>query len=351
MKKALAALLSVAFMLGACSSRPAKTTTTAETSLPPSDQQIEAAGRIGIGREELTHLMSQPLYKMQPREVDHYLAYLQATEPSVRNRVAMLARKNIGQPYELYLLGEFPYQVQDDQPLFNLAKSDCVVFVEHTYAMALSRSWDEFFWMLQRIRYRGGVIGVATRNHYTELDWVKENAWLVTDISQEIAGEKAATYSMTVDRQKFLHGRYNVDAQIPVENSVETFVPQDVVPEVVPKLNQGDYVNIISSKANPEKGTVDHWASHVGLVVIAADGTRHILHSSEPKVREETFESFMKRAHDREANNLRIGKKDNKVFAGFKFFRLNENPDVPPMQPQPRPSSAPDKVWNPPAKN
>lgn len=347
-QKTALALLSFVFIVLGCSSRPAKTTTTAETSLPPNEQQIEAAQRIGIGREELTHLLSQPLYKMQPREVDHYLAYLQATEPSLRNRVAAIARKNIGQPYELYLLGEFPYQVEDDQPLFNLAKSDCVVFVEHTYAMALSRSWSEFFWMLQRIRYRGGVIGVATRNHYTETDWIKENAWLVTDISQEVAGERAASYTLTVDRQKFLRSRYNVDAQIPVETSVEAFVPYDVVPEVLPKLNQGDYVNIISSKADPAKGTVDHWASHVGLVVVAADGTRHILHSSEPRVREETFESFIKRAHDREANNLRIGKKD-KILAGFKFLRLNDAPEVPPMQPQPRPTPA-DRIWTPPPR-
>jgi hypothetical protein len=42
--------------------------------------------------------------------------------------------------------------------------------------------------MLQRIRYRDGVIGVATRNHYTEMDWNVANRWLVTDISADLAG-------------------------------------------------------------------------------------------------------------------------------------------------------------------
>ena len=31
--------------------------------------------------------------------------------------------------------------------------------------MAMASTWEEFFWLLQRLRYRDGVIGVATRNH------------------------------------------------------------------------------------------------------------------------------------------------------------------------------------------
>jgi hypothetical protein len=81
----------------------------------------------------------------------------------LRKRIAAIGRQNIGQQYKLNLLGEFPYQLHDTLPMFSLEQSDCVVFAEHTYAMALSQSWEEFFWMLQRIRYKDGVVGVATR--------------------------------------------------------------------------------------------------------------------------------------------------------------------------------------------
>jgi hypothetical protein len=164
MKRILVALLLTGCVHGA------RTTTTATQIVVPTPAQAEAADHVGIPRSDLGRLLATPLFKMKPRDVDRFLAFEQQLVPDLRTRVADLARKNIGQPYELYLLGEFPYEVVDDQPLFELAKSDCVVFVEHTYAMALSRSWDEFFWMLQRIRYKGGVIGVQTRNHYTEQD-------------------------------------------------------------------------------------------------------------------------------------------------------------------------------------
>jgi hypothetical protein len=297
--------------------------------IKPSARQLMSALKVGIANDELTHLINTPLFRMKPREVDRYLAYLSVDEPNLRTRVAHLARKNIGQPYQLYLLGEFPYETTDPEPLFSLEKSDCLVFAEHTYAMALSRSWEEFFWMLQRIRYRDGVIGVVTRNHYTEPDWNQQNAWLVKDLSAELAGDRAASYTLKVDRSKFFRDRYKLERAIPIETRVETYVPKEMVAEIASQLQEGDFVNVISTKDG------DSYASHVGLVVIGPNGERHFLHSSEPKVREESFESFIRRTLKREA------RKPDKALAGFKFLRLNDNPEVPPMAPQPRPTRPP----------
>lgn len=82
-----------------------------------------------------TSALDKPIFKMNPAEVDRYLGHLHATQPDLRTRIAEIGRKHLGQPYEVYLLGEFPYEIFDAQPLFNLQKSDCVVFAEHTYAM------------------------------------------------------------------------------------------------------------------------------------------------------------------------------------------------------------------------
>jgi hypothetical protein len=286
------------------------------------------------GPAPLETVLHKQLYQMSPQEVGRYIAYIHQAEPDLRKRIAAIGRKNIGQPYTLNLLGEFPYEIHDDLPMFSLDHSDCVVFAEHSYAMALSQSWEEFFWMLQRIRYRDGVIGVKTRNHYTELDWNVANRWLVTDVSAQLAGANVATYDMTVDRANFLKTRHHTEASIPVETSRQSYVPKERVAEIASQLQEGDFVNVISTRNG------EYWASHVGLVVLGPDGERHFLHSSEPKVREESFASFMARTAEREERNARAGKNGQKL-AGFKFLRLNENIVVPPMAPQPRPVATP----------
>jgi len=310
----LACLLLAGAALAGCASSPPKTTQTA-----PAPAPIET-------------ILQKQIYQMTPVEAGRYVAWVHEAEPDLRKRIAAIGRKNIGQPYILNLLGEFPFEVHDNLPLFSLDHSDCVVFAEHTYAMALSRSWEEFFWMLQRIRYKDGVIGVATRNHYTELDWNVSNRWLVTDVSAELAGANGPAYDMRVDRARFLKTRHNTVRDIPVETSRQAFVPKEQVAAIASQLQEGDFVNVISTRDG------EHWASHVGLVVLGPNGERHFLHSAEPKVREETFESFMARAAEREAKNAREGRNGQRL-AGFKFLRLNENILVPPMAPQPRPGT------------
>lgn len=282
----------------------------------------------------LAALLQKQVYQMTPFEAGQYIAHLHGAEPDLRKRIAAIGRKNIGQPYSLHLLGEFPWQVHDSLPLYSLRQSDCVVFAEHTYAMALSRSWDEFFWMLQRIRYRDGVIGVATRNHYTEMDWNVANRWLVTDISAALAGPDGPSYAMTVDRARFLRTRHGTETDVPVESSRQSYVAKERVAAVAGQLQEGDFVNVISTRDG------EYWASHVGLVVLGPDGERRFLHSSAPRVREESFAAYMARIAEREADDARAGRRGQRL-AGFKFLRLNEPVAVPPMAPQPRPGRPP----------
>ena len=313
----LACLLLASAVLTGCASPPAATPPIPIPGAPPPPTPLAA-------------LLDKPIYKMTPFETGQYIPHMQSAQPDLRKRIAAIGRQNIGQPYSLNLLGEFPFELHDSLPMYSLEQSDCVVFAEHTYAMALSQSWEEFFWMLQRIRYRDGVIGVATRNHYTELDWNVANRWLVTDISADLAGPNGPGYDMRVDRARFLRTRHNTVRDIPVETSRQTYVPKDGVAAILDQLQEGDFVNVISTRNG------EYWASHVGLVVLGPNGERHFLHSSAPKVREETFASYMARVAGREADNARAGK-PGQMLAGFKFLRLNETITVPPMAPQPRP--------------
>lgn len=321
--KTLAAL-AVTLLLAACAHQPAPV---APARIEPTAPQLDTARRVGLPAAELGELLNKPLFQMQPAEVGRFLAWQQLDQPDLRKRIAAIARKNIGQPYELFLLGEFPYETYDTQPLFSLAKSDCVVFAEHTYAMALSASWEEFFWMLQRIRYRDGVIGTATRNHYTEADWNVANSWLVTDVTRTL-GAPTQPYHQRIDRKTFLHKQFKITREIPVQPFDDVYVAKQDVAAIEAQLQDGDFVNVISGRNG------NHYASHVGLIVTGADGSRRLLHSAEPQVREETLQAFIARMAERDA---RQAGQNKPTLSGFKFLRLNESPEVPPMAPQPRP--------------
>jgi hypothetical protein len=273
-------------------------------------------------------LLAKPLYQFTEAEVGRYLGYLQQTEPDLRRRVVQLARKNLGQPYELYLLGEMPFETYDPQPLYCLAKSDCLVFAEHTYAMALTRDWTGFMRLLQRIRYRDGQIGVVTRNHFTETDWNPSNRWLVRDLTAELAGPHAVRFDEKIDRSRFLQNRYHLTVTVPVEQHREVYLPYAEVGLADPQLRDGDCVEIIRGIVKPGTPANDifggsAWIGHVGLVARGTDGSLHIIHSSDPMVREETIGQFIARETAHNAERDATGKAR---LLGFKFLRLEADP-------------------------
>ncbi len=273
-------------------------------------------------------LLGKPLYQFTEAETGRYLGHLQATEPDLRKRIMHLARKNIGQPYELYLLGEMPFETHDPQPLYCLGKSDCLVFTEHIYAMALSRDWSGFMRLLQRLRYRDGRIGVATRNHYTEVDWNPSNRWLAHEITAGIAGDRAVKFEEKIDRAKFLLGRYQLAVPQPVEVHRDAYLPYAEIGRVTAHLRDGDFINIVRGIVKPGAPVNDTfggsaWVGHVGLVAHGPDGTLHIIHSAEPAVREETMAQFIARETAHNAERDAAGKAR---LLGFKFLRLEDDP-------------------------
>jgi Protein of unknown function (DUF1460) len=298
-------------------------------------RQIELMKQALLDPEQIAPLLAKPLYKFSEAEVDLYLPYVQAIEPDLRKRIVHLARKNIGQPYELFLLGEMPFEPYDPQPLYCLGKSDCVVFAEHTYAMALARDWPSFMAMLQRIRYRDGRIGVATRNHYTEADWNVSNRWLVHDVTSDLAGDKAAKFEQKIDRAAFLKNRYDLKVEIAVEQHEDVYIPLSAMTLIEARLEDGDFVNVVRGVIKKEEKKQDDGSKklvetidavgvgHVGLVVNGPDGTVNMIHSAEPEVREEPIVDFIARSKEQRAEKTKEGKP---VLLGFKFLRLEADP-------------------------
>lgn len=264
----------------------------------------------------LSKLIETPLYKFSEEELDRYLAYAQEEFPDLRERVIHIGRKNLGQPYALHLLGEFPVETYDSQPLYILEESDCVVFCEHTYAMALSSNWPEFFAMLQRIRYKEGQISVVTRNHYTEADWNLSNDWLVEDITEQLAGASAVEFSQTINLANFLEKYFDLQVDIESRTHVDYYVPWQQVAEIADELQPGDFVNVV--RAKPGQGA---YVGHTGLIAKTPDGTTTLLHSTVPEVMEEPLQVYIARSLNRGADNP-----EGAQLKGFKFLRLRETP-------------------------
>ena len=297
-----------------------------------SAEQSAALKQAGLSTAQIAPLIEKPLYEFSEQEVDVYLKYLQAFEPDLRRRVVHLARKNIGQPYELYLLGEMPFEPYDPQPIYCLDKSDCVVYSEHTYAMALGHDWPSFMSLLQRIRYRDGKIGVATRNHYTEADWNPSNRWLVRDITLEAGGNSVVRFRQRVDRGGFLQKRYSLKVDIPIEQHEDVYLPIEKIDLAKSHLQEGDFVNIVRGRLARGEGTElpvqeDAWVGHVGMIVRGTNEQGNpqinLIHSANPKVREEPIDEYIARSIENLAELEAAGKPR---LLGFKFLRLESDP-------------------------
>ncbi len=238
-------------------------------------------------RHRAEELAQRPLYTFDEADVDLYLRIVREIEPDLPRRVVHLGRKNIGQPYDIYLLGEFPYEYIDPEPIYCLSRSDCLVFCEHMFAMALSDDWWTFLRALQRLRYRDGIISMLTRNHYTIADWDTNNAYLFEDVTTRLGGGAASVPLTQTCRRARFFAEYGIGQDIPDQEVRDAYVPKRNVPAVAAELRDGDFVNIIRGTEKSQ------YAGHTGLIAIAGDGTVNLLHSAQPCVREQPLVDYL----------------------------------------------------------
>ncbi len=146
-------------------------------------------------------LSAMPMFEMTPADVDAYLPALRSTHPEFGARVIEVAKRSLGTPYFNGPLGEGPGAKYDSDPLIDLTRVDCVTFVEQTIALAASSSYKQAFDLLQKIRYKNGVIDFAARNHFMEADWVVNNTFC-RSVTEHL-GVPTAKASRTLGRKKF----------------------------------------------------------------------------------------------------------------------------------------------------
>ena len=180
----------------------------------------------------------------------------------------------------------------------------------------------------QNLDMRLGHLGVATRNHYTEADWNISNGWLVEDFTAKLAGDTAVKFSETIDRSKFLKSRYGLTVSIPIEMHEDVYLPYEQIERAKSQLQDGDFVNVVRATVKKDAPPNEifggsAFVGHVGLIGHGPNGEVHMIHSSEPRVREEPIDEYIARSTKDLAAKDAAGKPR---LVGFKFLRLRDQP-------------------------
>ncbi len=188
-----------------------------------------------------------PVHQLSRTQLDEHLRFWAADTPDPVARLRRFAEQTIGQPYGGDPLGEGTYDAHDPRPLFALDRSDTRSFVEQTLAMAVAPDFATFFLVLQRLRYKDGQVTTAARNHNLLADWPRNNAWLLEDITDRLAGRMAWVPAHQVVRRKaFLKERFGIDVDLPDEKFIGPCIPRLYLHKVLPELRPGDVVLVIT---------------------------------------------------------------------------------------------------------
>ena len=210
---------------------------------------------------------------------------------SFAQRVEAVSELFLGVPYKLGSLGEGPDGEFDRDPLIRFDAFDCTTFVETVMALSLDSDLDSAVRTLQKIRYKDGQIGYATRNHFIELDWVPNNvrAGYLHDITSDVAGRNAVKVHKTVSKRKWylrkslasLEGGFSenekrglvlklkhLGTRFPNKRATLTVLPLKELPLALAKIPSGTIANLV----HVDQRYRDTIVSHQVILIKKSDG-------------------------------------------------------------------------------
>ena len=189
----------------------------------------------------------QKIYKMDKADINDLLTKKSVENLTITERMSFYSEMFLGMPYGLTCVGDGPYALYDTKPLLTFDTTNCMVFCEDVLALSISDSYENFFNNLQQIRYKDGVIGMKTRNHYTMADWLPENSWLLHDVAKEVAGSKAKTLTRTISHKKFFAGKGIEDMRYVKDDRTMTinYIPFDALIDAKKNFKDGDILALM----------------------------------------------------------------------------------------------------------
>lgn len=223
--------------------------------------------------------LTKPFYELDNAAIDRLLTEISQKNWTITDRINFYSEKFLGMPYNLNCAGDGPYALYEAWPLVNFRETNCMVFCEHVLALAISDSWDNFFNNLQQIRYKDGVIGMRTRNHYTMADWLPANRWLLNDASRLVGGKYTKQVTRTISHRNFFAGKGIRDMRyvLPDRTLTIDYIPSAALLNIESNLKTGDILALIFANKT------DIFSAHM-LMVAEKNGQRLIRESSNSKM-------------------------------------------------------------------
>jgi hypothetical protein len=218
--------------------------------------------------------VAKTYYTMSIPEIDQDIRSTSKQIRAIDDRMVYYSERFLGAPYVLECEAEGEYGRYETQPLMNLKQLNCMTFCEIVMALALSDFYEEMFNVLQHIRYRQGIISMATRNHYTMVDWLPANDWCLQDVTKQVGGKDVVASTRTISHQKFFKGKGIQDLPMicPDRTVTRYYIPLQKLCLHEKELRSGDVVALIQDKP-------DIFSAHM-LLIVKKDGQTFFRHAS-----------------------------------------------------------------------
>jgi len=202
-------------------------------------------------------------YKMSSRQIDSLLTSVAQESLTITDRMHLYSSYFLETPYSFICVGDGPYALYEKYPLVNFQETNCMALCEHLLALSISDSWDNFFNNLQQIRYKDGLIGMRTRNHYTIADWLPENKWLLDDVSKLVGGERTKKVMRTISHENFFRGKGIFDMRHVTEDRDITidYIPTASLLHIQGNLQDGDIGSLLFANKS------DIFSAHMFIVL------------------------------------------------------------------------------------
>src|SRR3954467_11153775 len=211
-------------------------------------------------------------------------------------RIDALSRLFMGVPYTDLPLGDGD-SGPEPGPLFRTDGVDCQTYVETVLAMANASNLDQAKAVLTDIRYADGKPSFQSRNHFTEAQWLPENArkGYLKDAVPAL-DRKAPAETLTLVKSEWAQVpalKRLAGANIPDGKYQVRYLALEEARKQAKKIAPGTIVMVVREG---DPGRVVR-ISHMGFV-LSADGGLVVRHASTGKERavlDEPFDAFVQR--------------------------------------------------------
>ncbi|MBN2424021.1 MAG: DUF1460 domain-containing protein [Calditrichaceae bacterium] len=259
---------------------------------------------------------TKAFYELNEAQIDSILHKVSLQAWTVSEKMNYYSSAFLGMPYDIKCVGDGPYALYEKEPLVNFNETNCMAFCEHVLALSISDNWENFFNNLQQIRYKDGIIGIKTRNHYTMADWLPQNAWLLKDVTAETGGAQTKKITRSISHRNFFRDKGITDTTDTLPDRVITidYIPLSAIKNVKDYFKTGDIISLLFAKLD------NIFSAHMVMVVMKND-KRYIRESSNSRMT--TFDTPL---------DEWIKEKESKYaqrYLGITVMRVKESVNIP----------------------